>query len=74
MHSLFSLECPNLVFGLMPESETLNTLSSPFLAILGNTEGKKIILDFISTINTVTEFLLFEGEMKHHNGYQSMFI
>lgn len=49
----------------MPKPETLSTLSRPFLAILGNTEGKKkkTIPDFISTINTVIEFLLFEGEM-----------
>lgn len=52
----------------MPDSETRNTFSSPFLAILGNAEEKRIILDFNSTINTVIEFLLFEGEMKHLNG------
>lgn len=59
----------------MPESEILNMVSSPLLAILGNIEGKKKSRFYLkSTINTVIDFLFFVIEIKHFNSKESMFI
>lgn len=54
------------MFGQLPGSEILITLSNLCLAVLGNTDvaKKKILILSESAIHTVTELLLFEIEIK----------